>query len=218
MHPKKTILHADDHKTIRAALKRILEGHLPEVHVDEACDGNSAFEKVKKNNYDMIILDVTMPNTDSFGLVSNILALKPKSKILMFSINTGEVYVKKYIQSGVMGYIHKDAPIEEIEKAVSTVLNNKKYVNPSLAQLLIDETLGIKPGNPFDALSIREFEITRHLLLEESTSAISKVLNLHPSTISTFKKQIFEKLNCDGLVGLRSLAKIHNILPATLAS
>src|ERR1039457_4786247 len=123
MNSKITILHADDHQMIRAALKRMLEDYLPGVHVDQAIDGNSAFEKVKKNNYDMIVLDVTMPNTDSFGLVSNILAIKPKSKILMFSVNTGEVYVKKYIQSGVMGYIHKDAPLEQIEKAVSTVLN-----------------------------------------------------------------------------------------------
>jgi two-component system, NarL family, invasion response regulator UvrY len=211
----KNILHADDHPMIRAGLKIIIESRVPHVVVDEAYDGDSAFEKVKRSNYDMVILDVSMPGTDSFGLVSNILAIKPETKILMFSMHSEDVYAKKYLQLGVKGYVNKEAPVSEIENAISLILSERKYMSPFLTQLLTEEALGKKTSNnPFDNLSPREFEIVQHLAKGETVASISRMLNLHTSTIGTFKSRIFEKLNCSNLVALNSLAKVNNILQA----
>src|SRR5258706_13700696 len=97
-------LIVDDHPIIRSGLKTLLTDFVAHTTIDDAYDGDSAFEKIKCNEYDIVILDVNMPNTDSLGLVSNILAIKPTSKILMFSMNAEDNYAKRYLKMGAMGY------------------------------------------------------------------------------------------------------------------
>jgi two-component system, NarL family, invasion response regulator UvrY len=207
------ILLTDDHAIIRQGLKILIEKIVSHCEIDEAWDGDSAFQKIKKNDYDLIILDVTMPDTDSFGLVGNIISLKPKSKILMFSMNAEEIYAKKYLQLGAKGYVPKDSPEEEIKRAISLVLDNKKYMSAALSESLMEDALGSKSSNPFDSLSDREFEIATHLVKGETVSGISNKLNLHTSTVGTHKARIFEKLGCNNLVDLNALAKVHRFLP-----
>lgn len=209
------LLLADDHFIIRTGLKLVIENFMPNCKIDEAEDGDSSFEKIKKNSYDLLILDVNMPNTDSFVLVSNILALKPEMKILMFSMNDEEVYARRYLKMGVMGYIKKDEHVDEIKKAITTVLNNKKYISNSLSQILIEDLHNNNPENPFESLSLREFEIVRHLIRGESVAEICQKLTLHSSTVGTHKARIFEKLKCSNIIDLNLLAKVHNIITPT---
>lgn len=207
-------LLADDHSVMRTGMKLIINNFLPHSNIDEADDGDSAFKKIKENNYDLVILDVNMPNTDSFGLVTNILSFKPQTKILMFSMNDEEVYAKRYLKMGVMGYVKKDEPETEIKKAITTILNNKKYVSPRLSQIMIEDLHGNNNSeNPFDDLSPREFEIVQHLIRGESMSEICNKLTLHSSTVGTHKARIFEKLKCNNIIDLNTLAKLHNIIP-----
>lgn len=205
-------LIVDDHSIIICAIKTIIGDFLPYSSFDEACDGDTGFRKIKANNYDLVILDINMPNTDSFGLVNNILALKPGTKILIFSMNSEEVYAKRYFRMGVMGYIKKDALPVEIENAITTVLKNKKYVSTRLRQLSIENLCeGTVSENPFHTLSTREFEIVQHLVRGESSSEICKKLKVHSSTIGTHKAKIFAKLKCSNIIDLNLLAKMHNI-------
>lgn len=209
----KNILLVDDHVIIRAGLKMFIEGLIPLSVIEEAENGDTAFEKIKQKDYDLLILDVNMPGTDSFGLVSNIMAVKPESKILMLSMNAEEIYAKKYLMLGAQGYVGKDAPESEIKKAIETILNDKRYLSNSLSRSLTEEALGKKSFNPFDRLSPQEFKIIQYLIKGESVSEISEKLNLHTSTIGTHKARIFKKLNCKNIVDISSLAKIHNIIP-----
>lgn len=209
----KNILLVDDHVIIRAGLKMFIEGLIPLSVIEEAPDGDTAFEKIKQKDYDLLILDVNMPGTDSFGLVSNIMAIKPGSKILMLSMNAEEIYAKKYLMLGAQGYVGKDAPETEIKKAIETILNDKRYISNSLSRSLTEEALGNKSFNPFDRLSPQEFKIIQYLMRGESVSEISEKLNLHTSTIGTHKARIFKKLNCKNVVDINSLAKIHNVIP-----
>ena len=206
------LLLVDDHFIIRAGLKLIIESFMPHSKIDEAEDGDSSFEKVRNNDYDLLILDVNMPNTDSFTLVSNMLALKPDLKILMFSMNDEEVYAKRYLKMGVMGYVKKDEHADEIKKAINTVLNSRKYISPGLSQILIEDLHNNKAENPFDNLSLREFEIVRHLVRGESVAEICQKLNLHSSTVGTHKSRIYEKLQCSNIIDLNLLAKVHNVI------
>jgi two-component system, NarL family, invasion response regulator UvrY len=208
------ILLADDHAIIRAGLKIYIQNIVPHSSIEEAYDGDSTFEKIKQNDYDLIILDINMPATDSFGLVSNIIAVKPESKILMFSMNSEEIFAKKYLNIGALGYLNKDASADEIKQAIMNVMNNKRYLSSSLTQSLTDSALGKNANNqnPFDLLSPRELEIVRHLMRGESVSQIGVYLNLHTSTVGTHKARIFEKLNCRNVIGINELARIHNFV------
>ena len=206
------LLLVDDHSVLRTGMKIIIESFLPHVTIDEAEDGDSAFEKIKQNEYDLLILDVNMPNTDSFGFVSNILSFKPGAKILMFSMNDEEIYAKRYLKMGAMGYIKKDAPQDEIKKAITAVLNNKRYISAELNEKLLKDLHKGNTENPFDKLSPREFEIVQHLTSGESLSEICQKLKLHTSTVGTHKARIFEKLSCNNIIDLTKLAKVHNVI------
>ena len=196
---------------IRKGLKIFIENYIAHSAIDEALDGDSAFEQIKKKDYQLIILDVNMPATDSFGLVINILALKPEANILMFSMNAEEIYAKKYLQLGVKGYLSKGSPEAEIKNALDAVIKGKRYISPALSESFTRDALGEKSNNPFDDLSKREFEIVLHLIKGESQTEICNVLNLQTSTVSTHKSRIFEKLKCRNLIEVNELARIYNI-------
>jgi len=208
------ILLADDHAIIRAGLKIYIENIIPDSNTDEAYDGDSAFKKMKENDYALIILDINMPATDSFTLVSNMLTVKPNSKILMFSMNSEEIYAKKYISLGALGYINKDACADEIMTASNNVMRGKRYISPSLIQILAVSALDKKSHkqNPFELLSSRELEIARHIMKGDSVSEIAKHLNLHTSTIGTHKARIFDKLKCKNIIDMNELARVHKFV------
>ncbi len=204
-------LLADDHHIIRSALKALIRDMYSDSNFDEAKDGESTFQLIKRNNYELVILDVNMPNTDSFGLISNILSYKPEMKILMFSMNAEDLYAKRYLKMGARGYLKKDEAESEIQNAIRTVLSNKRYISQAMRNKLTEEALGQKSTNPFDALSPREFEVLRHLIKGESVSEIGQQLSLHTSTIGTHKARIFEKLGIRNVVDIAILAKVNEV-------
>jgi two-component system invasion response regulator UvrY len=208
------ILLADDHAIIRKGLKILIGNSISHSIIDEAGDGDSAFEKIKEKDYQLIILDVNMPRTDSFGLVSNIIAIRPKANILMFSMNAEDIYAKKYLRLGAKGYLTKESPDTEIKIALENVINGKRYISASLQQLFAEEALGKQITNPFNILSPREFEIILHLLRGESVVEICNALNLQTSTVGTHKARIFEKLQSNNIIDINNMAKVHNIIPA----
>lgn len=211
----KNILLADDHLIIRTGLKIFIQNYIAHSEIDEACDGNSAFEKIKEKDYHLIILDVNMPETDSFGLVSNIISIKPGSNILMFSMNAEEIYAKKYLQLGAKGFLSKASSETEIKIAVDNVINSKRYISPTLYQAFTEDILGKKSTNPFNDLSPREFEIVLHLIRGESSAEICQALNLQTSTVSTHKANIFQKLQCKNMIAINQLARNYNIIPGS---
>ncbi len=207
------ILLTDDHPIIRAGLKRFISDYFAHSVIDEAEDGDSAFKKIKEKEYHLIILDANMPNTDSFGLVTNIIAIKPRANILIYSMNAEETYGKRYLQLGAKGYLSKTSSEEEIKKALDNVISGKKYISPQLSESLTDTALGKKSANPFDTLSPREFEIMLHLIKGEHLSEICRTLSMQSSTAGTYKARIFMKLKCDNIIDVHAMAKVYGIIP-----
>ena len=113
---------------------------------------------------------------------------------------------------GAMGYLKKDEPEAEIRKAITTVLNNRKYISPGLSQILIEDLHSNNAENPFNSLSPREFEIFQHLVRGESVAEICQRLSLHSSTIGTHKARLFKKLKCSNVIDLNLLAKAYNVI------
>ena len=110
------ILLVDDHSIVRTGLKLLIEDFLPHAKIDEADNGDSAFKQIKHKDYELVVMDVNMPQTDSYGTVQNILVFKPATRIIMFSMNAEEVYAKRYLKMGARGYLRKDASNDEIKK------------------------------------------------------------------------------------------------------
>jgi len=205
------ILLADDHEIIRSGLKIFINNMIAHCVIDDAWDGNSVLEKVKENDYHLVIMDLNMPGTNSLELLENILVIKPAVRVLIFSINPEEVHAKRYLQLGAKGYVGKDAQVTELGNAIKAVLNNKRYISPSLSQGITEQILSEKTINPFDNLSSREFEVVQHLIKGESLSDICHVKSLKASTVSTYKARILEKLHCKNVLEVIQLAKVYNI-------
>ena len=207
----KKFLLIDDHAIVRSGIKFWLSAEYNPSEIDEAENGKEATEKINDNDYDLILLDIHLPETNSFDLLKYILITKPGSKVLIFSMNSENMYAKRFLQAGAVGFVSKDAPIEELKKAVELTLNNKKYISDKFIDTILNEKTGEQNINPFLKLSDREFEITSLLLEGKSVSEISNLLKIHTSTTGTYKARIFDKLKIENIFQLSKLATVYDI-------
>jgi two-component system invasion response regulator UvrY len=197
------ILLVDDHEIVRSGLQSFIHTLLSDAVIDDAWDGDTALGKINESEYHLIIMDVNMPNTDALDLVKKITLDKPGIKILIFSMNAETDYAHRFLKAGAKGYVNKDASAKELGNAIITALKNEQHLIPLFEEE--EET-----NNPFDSLSKREFEIVHYLIEGQSLSDIRSRLDIKASTLSTFKKRIFEKLGCKNVIEIIPLARIHN--------
>jgi two-component system invasion response regulator UvrY len=204
------ILIIDDHSIVRTGIKLLAKEHLTAT-TEEASDGKTALKKIKEKAYDLLLLDINIPDMDCGKLLSTILTISPETKVLIFSMNEEELFARHYLKSGAKGFLSKKSPDAEIIKAIQQVLAGKRYISPQLAEILGEDIAGNKNTNPFETLSERELSVVSHLLKGNTISAISEIMNLHPSTVGTYKTRIFEKLSIKSLIDLTELARIYNV-------
>lgn len=204
----KRFLLIDDHAVVRNGVKHMLSEFYEECKVDEAADEAQALEILATEQYDLIFLDINIPQTNTLDLLKRILAKDQKIRVLMFSMNNEKMHAKRYLEAGAKGFLSKDAPIDEIKRVIGILLENKTYYSDAFIDTLIHEKAG-HDMNPFDKLSEREFQIATLMLAGKSLTEISATLKIHTSTTGTHKSKIFEKLNVNNLVELIELAKIH---------
>ncbi|MEO7445197.1 MAG: response regulator transcription factor [Ferruginibacter sp.] len=207
----KKFLLIDDHVVVRSGIKILLSDFYKQSEIHEAKDGDSALKCVKENTYDLVMLDIQMPNTDTFGLMEYFRVRYPELKVLMFSMSPENIYAKRFLKAGARGFISKDAPLDEIRKAIETVLNGRKYISEAMIDMLAEADSKQKDSNLFNNLSAREFEIASLLLSGKTLSSIAQTLHLQVSTVGTHKARIFEKLKVTNILELKELANSYNI-------
>jgi len=206
------VLIADDHTIVRSGIKLIIQDLLPSTTIDEASNGDEVISCVKKYDYELIVLDINMPDTDSITLVSNLFVYRQQPRILIYTMNSEELYAKRYLKLGVLGYLNKESKAEEIRKAITCVLKGDVYISKKLKKELSEDTQSKKGAdNPFEKLSDREIQIVKYLLHGYSPLEIRKILNIHSSTVGTYKTRIFEKLKIKTLHDLGQLARIYQL-------
>jgi len=204
----KKILIADDHFIVRTGLTMLLKEMFMNVDIDEGWDGESTWKKLQATEYDLAIIDIGMPGTDTIHLLKNVLTLHPRQKILILTMSSEEIYGRKYMQLGVRGFITKDAPPAELRTAIATILDNKRYMSTQLQEQLNKDIIGHNKSNPFERLSSRELQVMMHLVEGRSVSQIAGILSVHTSTIGTHKSRIMQKLGVDNLIDLNKMAKL----------
>lgn len=207
----KKFLLVDDHVVVRSGIKTLLSEMYSPAEIHEAMDGETAMQKMKENNYDLVMLDIQMPKTDTLGLMEYIHIKYPQAKVLMFSMSAENIYAKRFMKAGAYGFISKEAPLEEITRAINMILNNKKYISDTLAEKLAEDSFSGKTGNPFNDLSPREFEIVSLLLEGKTVTDISHTLNIQTSTVGTHKARLFDKLGVTNILELKELATTYNL-------
>ena len=207
----KNFLLIDDHEIVRSGVKNVLLELFKPCDIFEAKDEKSALNQLKERKYDLVIMDVQMPDTDTAGLMEYIKTRYSDTRVLMFSMSAENVYAKRFLKAGAMGFVSKNAGLMELKKAVELVLNDRKYISENLAEQLAAEIGSQQPNNPFDKLSAREFEIANLLMTGKSGSEISDLLSINSSTVGTHKARLFEKLGVNNLPELIEVARIYKL-------
>lgn len=205
------ILIADDHGIVRLGLSLMIKKLRPQASIDEVDNYQKVLETIKKNAYDLIILDINMPN-GSFQETLEIIKIKcPKTKVMVFSSQDENLYAIRYLKMGADGFLHKLAPEEDIKKALEKMLYKGSYVSEEVKDAMVFNTLNrnIPLDNPLEILSDREIEIAEQLMKGTPLKDISNELNLHSSTVSTYKTRIFKKLDIQSVPELIDVFKLY---------
>ncbi len=188
------ILIADDHPVVRQGIKQILAETRDLVVADEAASGQEVMKKVMKNDYDVILLDISMPERNGLDILRELKSKKPKPAVLILSIYPEDQYAVRVLKLGAAGYLTKESVPEELISAIRKVAQGRKYISATLAEkLAIDlEINAEKP--PHENLSDREYQVLCMLASGKRLKDIGDDLNLSIKTISTYRSRILEKM------------------------
>lgn len=195
------ILIADDHAIVRLGLALMIKKMRPQASIDQVDNYKSVLEAIKNTDYNLIILDINMPNGTFQETLEIIKNRHPKTKVMVFSSQDESIYALRYLKMGADGFLHKLAPEEGISKALEKMLNKGRYVSEEVKDAMIFHTLnkGVPIENSLEQLSDREMEIAGRLIKGEALKDIANELNLHASSISTYKSRIFKKLSVQSI-------------------
>lgn len=188
------LLLADDHSLFREGLKQILSKYEKFDVIDEASNSIEAIEKITHDDYDLIILDISMPGPGIFETINQIRSLKPELKILILSMHPEEQYAVRLMKLGAYGYVNKDSAADELVKAINIILTNNKYFSDKVVQAITTTMFNTNDVNPEAILSNREFEVMCLIGKGKSLKEIGELLFISEKTVSTYRSRILEKL------------------------
>ena len=184
------VLIADDHEIVRDGLKRILAAHADLDVAAEAASGDEALALVKAADYDVALLDMSMPGLSGMDLIKRLRIEKPKLRLLVLSMHGEQQYAARALKAGAAGYLNKDSAADSLVHAIRKVAAGGVHITEAAAASLV---AGEKA--PHQALSDREFEVLRLLVEGLGPTDIADKLHLSVKTVSTHKTRILEKLN-----------------------
>lgn len=188
------ILIADDHAIVRRGLKLILSEEFSRVVFGEACNGQEVLDQVWKQDWDIVVLDITMPGRSGLEVLKELKQVRPKLPVLILSMHSEDQFGMRVLKAGAAGYMTKENVPEELVKAIKKVIAGGKYISPGLAEQLafnLDQDMG-RPLH--EKLSDREFQVMRMIASGRTVKEIAEELALSMKTISTYRTRILEKM------------------------
>ncbi len=205
------VLLADDHSIVRAGVKELLSDTSDIVVAGEAGDGHEVLAQVREREFDVAVLDMSMPGRGGIELIRQVKAEKPKLKVLILSMHSERQYAVRALQAGASGYLTKESAADQLVAAIRRVAAGGAYVSPETAERL---ALGLDPASdgPLHArLSNREYEVFRMLAAGKSVSEIADALALSVKTVSTHKTRIMQKMHFANAAELIRYALEHGL-------
>ena len=190
------VLVSDDHAVLRAGAKEIVLRGFQDAICGEAANGEQVLEQVKKQKWDLVILDVTMPGRSGVEILGELKRLQPKLPVLVLSMHPEDQYGKRMLRAGASGYMNKDVAPDELINAIRKVLAGGRYVSPTLAEKLAMDLNTRDTGRPpHEVLSEREFEVLRMIASGKAVGDIAEEIHLSVATVSTYRARILLKMN-----------------------
>jgi len=184
------VLIADDHKIVRDGLKRILASAADLEVAGEAASGDEALALVRANDYDIAMIDMSMPGISGIALLKRLKAEKPKMKLLVLSMHGEHQYAARALKAGASGYLTKDSAADQLLGALRKIAAGGVHISDAAASALVASPA----QSSHESLSDREFEVMRLLVEGLGPSEIGERLHLSVKTVSTHKTRILEKL------------------------
>ncbi|MCX8016952.1 MAG: response regulator transcription factor [Rhodocyclaceae bacterium] len=202
MPEKIRVLIADDHAIVRQGFKQIFSETEDLEVTGEADDGAEALQLARQKEWDVFLLDVTMPNRNGIDTLKQLKKEFPKLPVLILSMHPEEQYAVRAIKAGASGYLTKQSAPEQLVTAIRQVARGKKYVSPAVAEQLANAISTDSEKPLHELLTDREFQVFKLIAAGKPLTQIAEELNLAVATISTFRTRIIEK------TGLKSNAEI----------
>ncbi len=197
------VLIADDHAIVRKGLRQIVADTQDITVKGEADNGEEVLRMLEEADYDMVLLDITMPGRSGIDVLYEIKRNRAELPVLILSVHPEEQYAKRVLKAGASGYLTKESAAEELVSAIRKVAGGGKYISTTMAEMLAHDlvTPG-SSGDSYDRLSNREFEVMIMLASGKSAREIGKQLFLSPKTVHTYRTRIMKKLNLTNIAEL----------------
>jgi DNA-binding NarL/FixJ family response regulator len=189
------VLVADDHAVVRRGVVQILEEAPDMVVAGEASTGRQVLQAVQTHDYDVVLLDIAMPDGGGLEVLRQLQTLKPDLRVLILSMYPERQYARRALKAGAAGYLTKESVPDELIAALRRVAEGGKYVSQSLAETLARELVGEVEREPHEMLSDREYQVMTLLAAGKTVTEIAADLSLSVKTVSTYRARILEKLN-----------------------
>jgi two-component system, NarL family, invasion response regulator UvrY len=189
------ILIADDHAVVRAGLRQFLLEDRAVREVGEAATGQQTLDRLREARWDLLILDINMPDRSGLDILKYVRAGHPDTRVLMLSGFPEKQYAVNVLRAGASGYLAKDSAPEDLMKAVHALLAGRRYVSATLAEQLVSDIDGDHDKPLHSHLSEREFQIFCKLATGRAVSEIAEELCLSVKTVSTYRSRVLEKMS-----------------------
>lgn len=205
------VLLVDDHAIARNGVRLMLSS-ADDIRVDgEACNAQEALQLVLAQEFDVALLDITMPGKNGLELLKQLRSERPKLAVLMLSTYSEDIYAVRALKLGAAGYLIKDAPTSTLVAAVRKAASGGKHVSPALLEKLAS-LIGGGGSAGHEALSNRELEVLKLIAAGESLVRIGETLHLSPNTVTTYRSRILEKMGLDSNAELTRYALEHGLI------
>jgi DNA-binding NarL/FixJ family response regulator len=189
------ILITDDHAVVRQGLKQILLEEFTKAEFGEATNAQEAIDRVWKENWDVVVLDITMPGRSGLEVLKEIKKSRPKLPVLVLSMHPEDQFAVRLLKIGASGYMNKESAPNELVGAVKKVIAGGRYVSPALGEKMASYLAVDVETPPHERLSDREFLVLRQIASGKTPTLIAKDLGLSVKTISTYRMRILEKMS-----------------------
>lgn len=206
------IVIADDHAIVREGLKQVLAAAPDLSIVAEAQNGHEVLQRVRELEFEMLLLDMSMPGRSGIELIKQVRSEKPRLRILVLSMHQEEQYAVRAIRAGASGYLTKESAPAQLVSAIRKVAGGGAFVSSEVAEQLALEAMPQTDGPPHGRLSDREFQIFLALATGKSVTDIAKELTLSVKTVSTHKARLMEKMNLANPAELVRYALHHRLI------
>ena len=205
------ILITDDHAVVRRGIMQIL-AEAPDITVAaQAGTGGEALQALRKGDFEVVVLDISLPDMSGIEVLKQMLALKPDLRVLILSMHSEQEYALRTLRTGALGYLTKDSLPKELISAIRQVARGDRYITHSLAQKMAAELRREATQSHQKPLSDRESQVLRLLAAGKTVSDIAVQISLSVKTVSTYRARILEKLELETTAEIVRYAIQHDL-------